>query len=135
MRFVATDQNVLGRVLLPEHQRLKGNQQFLCRGSFRTLQRTPLSLFCPWKNGTEPDFYAVAQAPLSKYPAASARSSRNLICDPWASNSRSGYEPRKSTARSDPAQNYSEQADSRKYPSPNEKMLGKEPRIFFEFQD
>ena len=79
MRFVATDQNVLGRVLLPEHQRLKGNQQFLCRGSFRTLQRTPLSLFYPWKNGTEPDFYAVAQAPLYKYPEESDRQIPDLV--------------------------------------------------------
>ncbi len=37
MRSVVTDQDALGRVQSPEHQKRKGSPQFLCRGSFHTL--------------------------------------------------------------------------------------------------
>ena len=96
MLFVATDQDAPGRVLLPEHQRRKRNQQFLRRGSFHTPQRNLRSVLRSLEK-LVPDqvFSAAAQAAGYKYLEESDRSSRNLIFDPSVSDSISGYEPRK----------------------------------------
>lgn len=50
------------------------------------------------------------------------------------SDSISGYEPRKSTARSDPTQNYSDQADCRIYLSPTRRGQERGPEFSLSFK-